>query len=150
MIETRHYLLPKDANLHGTAFGGHIMSLIDGTAAMTASLHCNRPVVTASIDSLSFCEPIKVSEHVVLKARVTYTGRTSMEVSVLVKKVNPITMETAVATTAFISFVAIGEDGNPCEIPQLLCDTEEESKLFEIAKQRVAARKAHRSTCVDF
>jgi len=87
-VDTRYYLLPRDANAYGTAFGGFIMSIIDGTAAMAASRHCNRPVVTASIDSLSFCEPIRVSDHVVLDARVTYTGRTSMEVSVVVKKEN--------------------------------------------------------------
>jgi acyl-CoA hydrolase len=149
-VDTRYYLLPRDANAYGTAFGGFIMSIIDGTAAMAASRHCNRPVVTASIDSLSFCEPIRVSDHVVLDARVTYTGRTSMEVSVVVKKENPITRESAIATTAHLSFVAIGNDGKPYEIPQLLCETEEEKKLFEVAKQRVAARKALRSQCVEF
>jgi acyl-CoA hydrolase len=149
-VETRYYLLPRDANAYGTAFGGFIMSIIDGTGAMAASRHCNRPVVTASIDSLSFCEPIRVSDHIVLDARVTYTGRTSMEISVVVKKENPVTRENAIATTAHLSFVAIDDNGKPCEIPQLLCETDDEKKQFDIAKQRVAARKALRSQCRDF
>jgi acyl-CoA hydrolase len=149
-VITRYLLMPKDVNQHGTAFGGLVMSLIDGTASMAASRHSERLVVTASIDSLSFLLPIRVGEHVVLTARVSYTGKSSMEVSVHVERENPITRETALATTAYLTFVALDENARPRAIPPLLCETEDEKKALERATKRVAARKEMRCKHDDF
>jgi acyl-CoA hydrolase len=149
-VITRYLLMPRDVNQHGTAFGGLVMSLIDETASMAASRHSERLVVTASIDSLSFLLPIRVGEHVVLIARVSYTGKSSMEISVRVDRENPITRETALATTAYLTFVALDENGKPRAVPPLLCETEAEKQSFERAKQRVAARKDMRCKHDDF
>ena len=144
-VETRNLLMPRDANPRGTAFGGLIMSWIDATAAMAATRHCGMEVVTAAIDSISFRAPIRVGDHVVLKARVTYTGRTSMEVSVVVIRENPVARSSETATTALLTFVALGEDGKPQEIPPLDCRTPEECASLEKAEKRVISRKEHRN-----
>ena len=144
-VETRNLLMPRDANPRGTAFGGLIMSWIDATASMAATRHCGMEVVTAAIDSISFRAPIRVGDHVVLRARVTYTGRTSMEVSVVVIRENPVACSSEVATTALLTFVALGEDGKPSEIPPLDCRTPEECASLEKAEKRVISRKEHRN-----
>jgi acyl-CoA hydrolase len=149
-VVTRYLLMPRDVNQHGTAFGGLIMELIDGTASMAASRHSERLVVTASIDSLSFLLPIRVGEHVVLRARVSYTGKSSMEVSVRVEKENPVTREKALATTAYLTFVALDENGKPRAVPPLLCETDEEKHAFERTRERVAARREMRCKHDDF
>ena len=133
--------MPHQANPYGTAFGGVIMAWIDMIASMAAQRHCGKEVVTASIDSLSFKEPIRVGEHVVLKASVNYAGRTSMEVGVRVIREDPYTAEQIIATTAHLTFVALGEDKRPSPVPPVLPQTADEKRRCENAKLRVQARK---------
>jgi acyl-CoA hydrolase len=149
-IETRYLLMPRDANPLGTAFGGLIMSWIDSAASMAATRHCEAPVVTAAIDSLSFRAPILVGDHVVLKARVTYTGIKSMEVAVRVIRENPISGIRETATTAYLTFVSMDEYGVPAAVPALLCSGEKECIAIEKARLRVLARKDLRSRHDDF
>ena len=140
-VEARYLLMPDHANPYGTAFGGAIVAWIDMVAAMSAQKHCGKEVVTAGIDSLVFKEPIKVGDHVVLKASVNYVGRTSMEVGVQVTKENPYTGEQAIATTAHLVFVALDTKKRPCEVEPVVPETEEEKRRYENAKIRVKARK---------
>ncbi|MHC4738887.1 MAG: acyl-CoA thioesterase [Planctomycetota bacterium] len=140
-VQSRYLLMPHQANQYGTAFGGVIMAWIDMIASMAAQRHCAKEVVTASIDSLSFKEPIHVGEHVVLKASVNYAGRTSMEVGVRVIREDPYTAEQIIATTAHLTFVAIGEDKRPSPVPPVLPQTADEKRRYENAKLRVQARK---------
>ncbi len=140
-VEARYLLMPEQANPHGTAFGGAIMAWIDMVASMAAQRHCGKEVVTVSIDSLSFKEPIRIGDHVVLKASVNYVGRTSMEVGVQVTRENPYSGEKIIATTAHLTFVAIDENKRPSAAPQILPETAEEKRRYENAKLRVQARK---------
>jgi acyl-CoA hydrolase len=140
-VETRYILAPNHVNAIGTAFGGVIMSWIDVVAAMVAQRHCHGSVVTASIDKMSFKEPIHVGDHVVLKASVNYVGRTSMEVGVQVSKEDPKTGEQMRATTAYLTFVHIDDKGRPAKIPELAIETAEEQRRHDNAKTRVQARK---------
>ena len=140
-VETRYLLMPNETNQYGTAFGGVIMSWIDMTAAMAAQKHCHSEVVTASIDSLSFREPIRIGEHVILRAMVNHAGRTSMEVGVQVLHENPITNQTSTATTAHLTFVAIDENHRPRPVPPLVAETDDEKRRYENAKLRVQNRK---------
>jgi len=133
--------MPHQANPYGTAFGGVIMAWIDMIASMAAQRHCSKEVVTAGIDSLSFKEPIRVGDHVVLKALVNYAGRTSMEVGVRVIREDPYTAEQIIATTAHLTFVALGEDKRPSPVPPVLPLTADEKRRYENAKLRVQARK---------
>ncbi|HNZ26162.1 MAG TPA: acyl-CoA thioesterase [Spirochaetota bacterium] len=140
-VETRNIVMPEHANHYGTVFGGVIMSWIDIAAAMAAERHCGHEAVTVSIDTISFRLPINIGDHVVLKASVNFVGTTSMEIGVQVTKENPITGESGVSTTAYLTFVGLGKDKKPVKIPDLIPETEDERRRFKNAEIRVAARK---------
>ncbi len=140
-VETRYLIMPHQANPHGTAFGGTIVAWIDMVAAMAAQRHCGKEVVTAGIDSLSFKEPIRIGDHVVLRASVNYVSRSSMEVGVQVTREDPYSGEQTTATTAHLTFVALDENKKPTPAPEVLPETEQEKKRYEHAKLRVQARK---------
>jgi acyl-CoA hydrolase len=110
-------------------------------AAMAAQRHCGREVVTAGIDSLAFKEPIRIGDHVVLRASVNYVSRSSMEVGVQVTREDPYTGEQKIATTAHLTFVALDENKKPTPARPILPETEQEKKRYEHAKLRVQARK---------
>jgi acyl-CoA hydrolase len=140
-VESRYLIMPHQANPHGTVFGGVIVAWIDMVAAMAAQRHCGKEVVTAGIDSLAFKEPIRIGDHVVLRASVNYVSRTSMEVGVQVTREDPYTGENAVATTAHLTFVALDENKKPTPAPPIQPETEQEKRRYENAKLRVRARK---------
>ena len=140
-VESRYLLMPHQANPYGTAFGGVIMAWIDMIASMAAQRHCGKEVVTASIDTLLFKEPIRVGEHVVLKACVNYVGHSSMEVGVRVIREDPYSCEQIIATTAHLTFVALGEDKRPVAVAGISPETADEKRRYENAKLRVQARK---------
>jgi len=140
-VETRYLLMPDQANPHGTAFGGVIMAWIDMVAAMAAQRHCGKEVVTAGIDSLVFKEPIRIGDHVVLKASVNYVSHSSMEVGVQVTREDPYRNNKVIATTAHLTFVALDENKRPTPAPPILPQTEQEKRRYENAKLRVQTRK---------
>ena len=141
-VETRYLIMPHQANPHGTVFGGVIVAWIDMVAAMAAQRHCGMEVVTAGIDSLVFKEPVRIGNHVVLRASVNYVSRSSMEVGVQVTRENPYTGEQVVATTAHLTFVALDKNKKPTPAPPILPETDQEKQRYEQAKLRVQARKA--------
>jgi acyl-CoA hydrolase len=140
-VESRYLLMPHQANPYGTAFGGVIVAWIDMVASMAAQRHCGKEVVTAGIDSISFKEPIRIGDHVILKASVNYVGHTSMEVGVRVIREDPYSTRQTVATTAHLTFVALDKDKHPCEVPPILPQTDDEKRRYENARLRVQARK---------
>ncbi|MEN6426239.1 MAG: acyl-CoA thioesterase [Phycisphaerales bacterium] len=140
-VETRYLVMPTQANPQGTAFGGAIVGWIDMTAAMAAQRHCGREVVTAGIDSLVFRQPIRIGDHVILKAAVNYVSRSSMEVGVQVVREDPYTARQVLATTAHLTIVALDENKKPAPVPPLLPQTPEEKRRCENARLRVQARK---------
>ncbi|MEN6578827.1 MAG: acyl-CoA thioesterase [Phycisphaerales bacterium] len=140
-VETRYLVMPTQANPQGTAFGGAIVGWIDMTAAMAAQRHCGREVVTAGIDSLVFRQPIRIGDHVILKAAVNYVSRSSMEVGVQVVREDPYTARQVLATTAHLTIVALDENKRPVPVPPLLPQTPEEKRRCENARLRVQARK---------
>lgn len=133
--------MPHQANPYGTAFGGVIMAWIDMIASMAAQRHCGKEVVTASIDSLTFKEPIHVGDHVVLMATVNYVGRSSMEVGVRVIREDPYSNSQVIATTAHLTFVALDQDKRPIEVRPILPESADEKRRYENAKLRVQTRK---------
>ena len=140
-VVSRYIVMPHQANPHGTAFGGAIVAWIDMVAAMAAQRHCGKEVVTAAIDSLAFKEPIRIGDHVTLKASVNYVSRSSMEVGVQVVKEDPYSGKKVLATTAFLTFVALDENKKPIAAPPIVPETQEEKLRYENAKLRVRARK---------
>jgi len=140
-VQTRYLVMPQHANPQGTVFGGVIVSWIDMIAAMAAQRHCGKEVVTAGIDSLIFKEPIRIGDQVVLKASVNYVGRTSMEVGVQVTREDPYGGHSVLATTAYLTFVALDEKKRPTPVPPIVSETEAEKRRYENARLRVEARK---------
>jgi acyl-CoA hydrolase len=140
-VETRYLVMPQQANPHGTAFGGAIVAWIDMVAALAAQRHCGKEVVTAGIDSIIFKEPIRIGDHVLLKAAVNYVGHSSMEVGVQVTREDPYGGSEVVATAAHLTFVALDENKKPTLVPPIVPKTAAEKKRYENAKMRVKARK---------
>jgi len=140
-VETRYLVMPTQANPQGTAFGGAIVGWIDMVAAMAGQRHCGTEVVTAGIDSLVFRHPVRIGDHVVLKAAVNYVSRSSMEVGVQVIREDPYTGEQVLATTAHLTLVALDEHKQPTAAPPLLPQTPHEKARYESARLRMQARK---------
>src|SRR5258708_28790290 len=84
ITEMTEFVLPTHTNAFGSVFGGQIMAWVDLCAAICAQRHAGCPCVTASVDELSFKRPVRVGQVVVLRAQVTATFRTSMEIEVRV------------------------------------------------------------------
>lgn len=148
-VEATHAVMPQSANIHGTAFGGQIVSWIDICAAMAAMRHCKRPVVTASFDAVHFIAPIKLGEAVILKGQVNAVFNTSMECGILVLSENLLTGEVAKAAKAYATFVALGDDGKPCVVPELIMETDEDLRRLKEAKLRRRARLNLRQVLVE-
>jgi len=140
-VESRYLVMPHQANPQGTVFGGVIMAWMDMVASMAAQRHCGKEVVTVSIDSLSFKEPIYIGEHVVLKAMVNYVGRTSMEVGVQVAREDPTSNKKIIATTAHLTFVALDENKKPTPVEPIIPQTDDEKRRHQNARIRVKTRK---------
>ncbi|MFZ5827352.1 MAG: acyl-CoA thioesterase [Bacillota bacterium] len=144
-VEMTEVVLPNDANPLGNMLGGRLLHLIDMAAAVAAIRHAGRPCVTASFDSVDFLTPVHVGEACILKAKVTWVGRTSLEVAVDAYAENMLTGQRRHTTTAFTTFVAIDPGtGKPAEVPPLAPETEEEHRSLEEGKARREQRLARR------
>jgi len=139
-VEMNELVLPTYANALGTIFGGQIMAWIDVCAALSAMRHARTQCVTASMDALDFMLPIQVGHVVNLRAMVNYVGRTSMEVGVRVEAGHPVSQSLAHAASAYLTFVALGPDGRPCRVRELVLETPEE----RLRAQEAAARREQR------
>jgi uncharacterized protein (TIGR00369 family) len=130
----------EHANLLGNVHGGWIMKLVDEAGALACMRHAQRKVVTVTIDSMDFRQPIRIGDLVILKAEVAYTGRTSMEAAVEVHAENPITGEQTHTNTAYLVYVALDDSGRPTPVPPLQAETEEEKQKMEQAQVRQERR----------
>lgn len=135
-VETTHLVLPQDTNALGNIFGGTLVSWIDLAAATAATRHSHRVCVTASIDGLDFIHPIRLGDIVILKAAVNYVGSSSLEVGVRVETEDPLSGRRIYAATSYLTFVALGEDHRPARVPPLVCETNEEKRRNQQARQR--------------
>ncbi len=135
-VEMTELVLPNDTNLLGNLLGGRLMHWIDIAGAMAASRHSGRIVATVALDSLDFRHPARMGELVILKAKLTWVGRTSMEVAVNVYAENIKSGRTILTNKAFITFVALDEEGKPVPVPPLLPETEEEWANFRQGELR--------------
>ena len=138
-------VLPNDANPMGFMLGGAVMHLIDIAGAIAAFRHARTLMVTAAVDGLEFLSPIKVGDFVLLKARVTATFRTSLEVEVQVYSEDALTGRRQMTSRAYLTFVTLEKDGARVEIPPLQVNTDEENGLRAAAEVRRAAHLARRA-----
>jgi acyl-CoA hydrolase len=133
-----------DANTAGNVHGGTVMRLCDEAAALAAIKHCRRRVVTAAMDRMAFLYPIRVGDLLTLSASVNAAWRTSMEVGVRVEAENPRTGECQHTNTAYLTMVALDDDGNPAQVPGLTPESPDELRRRREAELRRAHRLAER------
>lgn len=129
-------VLPNDTNSFGNLMGGRLMYWMDIAAALSAMKHCSAPVVTASVDNISFENPIKLSNVVHIEAKVTRAFSTSMEVHLVVKGEDPVHQYIYKSNEAYLTFVALDPNGKPRKVPGLIAESEEEKRLFDGALRR--------------
>jgi acyl-CoA hydrolase len=140
-----HWMGPADANSTGNVHGGTVMKLVDEAAGLAAIKHSRARVVTAGMDRMTFLIPIKVAELVSFSAKVNAAWRTSMEVGVRVEAENPRTGEIRHTNTAYLTMVALDEEGRPTEVAPVLAETPEEVRRMREAELRRANRLAERT-----
>lgn len=129
-------VLPNDTNVFGNLMGGRLMYWMDIAAALAAQKHCNAPVVTASVDNISFENPIKLGNVVHIEAKLTRSFNTSMEVHMKVWGEDLQQQFKYKSNEAYYTFVALDPHRKPRRVPELVPETEEEKKLFDGALRR--------------
>jgi len=139
-----HLMQPADANYLGNIHGGIIMKLIDEAAGACAFRFCRTNIVTAAIDRIDFHYPVQVGNLITLKANMNYAGTKSMEVGVRVEAEDLSTGVITHCASAYLVFVALGDDGQPIKVPQLTPRTAKQKRWYREAEARRAKRLAER------
>jgi acyl-CoA hydrolase len=137
-----------DANSAGFVHGGTVMKLCDEAAGIAAIKHSRRRVVTAAIDRMTFIHPVHVGELLSCKASVNAVWRTSMEVGVRVEAENPGTGEVRHTSTAYLTMVALDEQGRPMPVPPLAPESAAEERRMREAELRRRNRLSEREELV--
>jgi acyl-CoA hydrolase len=136
LIIMTELVLPNDTNLYGNLMGGRLMYWMDIAAALSASKHCNAPVVTASVDNISFESPIKLGNVVHIEAKLTRAFNTSMEIHMKVWGEDLTHQYRYKSNEAYYTFVALDPNRKPRPVAPVLPVTEEEKKLYDGALRR--------------
>ena len=145
-VNMTELVLPQHTNPIGTVFGGVVLSWVDIAAAIAAQRHCNHVVVTASIDAMNFVAPVKLGWIVNIKARVNFVHRSSCEVGVNISAESPIEGKIYRTATAYVTMVAVDDEGRPVPMTSLTLITDEDQRRFDEAKKRRAYRLQLRKT----
>lgn len=143
IVLTQH-MLPQDTNPAGHIHGGVILKHIDTAAGIVAMRHCRGNAVTAAIDRVDFLKPVFVGDLVHFRASMNWVGHSSMEVGVSVWGENLFTGDYRHTASAYVTYVALGCDGKPCNVPQLILLTEEEKRRNQEASMRQEMWKAQK------
>ena len=142
-IEQVYQVRPEHLNGAGRLFGGKLMEWIDELAGLVGIRHAQQDVITASIDNLKFIRGAYLKDIIVLIGRVTFVGRTSMEVRVdtYIESIEGIRKPT---NRAYLTLVAIDAQGNPVEVPGLILETEAQKAEWEAGIRRREMRRQRR------
>ncbi len=129
-------VLPNDTNTLGNLMGGRLLHWMDIASAISSTRHCGRIVVTASVNNVSFNQPIRLGEIVTLQAKVSRAFISSMEVYIDVWVENNMTGEKKKCNEAIYTFVAVDQQGHAINVPSLVPETEEEKSRYDSALRR--------------
>ena len=138
--EVSHLLFSKHMNSAGRLFGGQLLMWIDEVAGIVARRHCEGNLTTACIDNLQFKYPVHTNSTLVLKGRLTYVGRTSMEVRVD-SYVERLTGDSKLVNRAYLGRVALDSAHKPIEVPRLILETDEDRAEWEAGERRRLLRR---------
>jgi len=129
-------VLPNDTNTLGNLMGGRLMHWMDIAAAIASQKHCNCPVVTASVDNVSFNNPIKLGNLLTIEAKLTRAFSTSMEVYLKVWGEDLSAQYRYMSNEAYMTFVALDPNSRPRKVPEIVPVTDEEQKMYDGALRR--------------
>ncbi len=135
-------MLPEHANSLGNVHGGVILKLCDECGGIIAARHARRPAVTVTIDSVNFMHPVMLGRLVLVNGRISWVGRTSIEVTLHVETENLLTGERLHTNSALFVYVALGDDRRPTVVPPLLLDSEAARAAFAAGALRRSMRLA--------
>lgn len=144
-ITLTQFMQPEHSNSLGTIHGGVILKLCDEAGGIVASRHARRPAVTVTVDSVTFHQPVRVGQLLLVYAKLTYVGNTSMEVELHVEAEDLLTGEVTHTNSAYFVYVALDDRLKPTKVPPLLLQTDEERLRYEEGRSRQAARLARRT-----
>lgn len=133
---TTEFVLPNDTNALGNLAGGRLLHWMDICAAVSSHRLCKRVVVTASVNNVSFNQPIKLGSIVTIESKVSRSFNSSMEVFIDVWVEDAVTGEKTKSNEAIYTFVAVDQNGSPLPVPELIPETEEEKKRYDGALRR--------------
>ena len=136
LVVMTELVLPNDTNTFGNLMGGRLMYWMDIAAALAALKHCGSPVVTASVDNISFEAPIKLGNVVHIEAKVSRAFNTSMEVHLAVWGEDAIQQYKYKSNQAYYTFVSLDPNGKPRPVPSMTPESDSEKKLFDGALRR--------------
>jgi acyl-CoA hydrolase len=136
LIVMTELVLPNDTNVFGNLMGGRLMYWMDIAAALSAGKHCNAPVVTASVDNISFENPIRLGNVVHIEAKVSRAFNTSIEVHMKVWGEDHTQQYKYKSNEAYYTFVALDPNRKPRPVPELIAESEEEKRLYDGALRR--------------
>jgi acyl-CoA hydrolase len=137
--------LPNDANGLGHVLGGKVMHLVDLAAALAGMRHARRPIVTASVDHMNFLFPVRIGQLIILRSSVNRVFKSSMEIGVRVMVEDLLTGTQQHTSSAYLTFVALGEKGKPMPIPPVIPETPDEIRRYAEAGERREYRLALRN-----
>ena len=146
--ETAHLIRPNHLNGAGRLFGGTLMQWIDEVAAIVAKRHCGTKVTTASVDNLTFLKGAYENDLVIIKGKMTWVGKTSMEVCVDTYVENLNGERTQINNAHFI-MIALDEKDKPIQVPKLLLETEDEKIAWEHGEERRRIRIRRKEEHLD-
>jgi acyl-CoA hydrolase len=129
-------VLPNDTNTLNNLMGGRLMHWMDVVSAIAGQKHCNSIVVTASVDNISFRSPIQLGNVVTLRAKVTRSFNSSVEIRIDVDAENIPEGKKMTSNSAYFTFVAVDKSGSPVEVPEVVPETDEEKELYNGALRR--------------
>ena len=138
-----------DANSAGYVHGGAVMRYCDEAAGLAATRHSGHRVVTAAMDRMTFLEPVHVGEVLTFRATVNAAWRSSMEVGVRVEAEDPRSGRVRHTNSAYLTMVALDEDGSPSPVPELGCESPTEIRREREAQVRRANRLAEREQILN-
>ena len=137
-------MFPSDANPAGNVFGGEILKHIDMVAGIVAQRHSQSNAVTVCMDSVNFLKPVFVGNVLTLNARINYVHNSSMEIEVKAESEDIVTGIRTITGTAFVTFVALDNNGKPMHVPKLALKTDDDRRKFEEGKIRMDSRLKNR------
>lgn len=136
------FMQPEHSNSLGNVHGGVLLKLCDECGGIVAARHARRPAVTVTVDRVTFLHPVLLGRLVLVHGRITWVGRTSIEVELRVEAENLLTGERTHTNSAYFVYVALDSDRRPTPVPGLLLETEEDRRRFAEGAERHRLRLA--------